>query len=146
MNVFHYFIAVSKQFLIVAQKNYSTPTHKHSQEEPQKNLEPTDLSLNIVETSNCSNTSSVSPKHYDKESFEDMLYFVCNLCPFLCTKETKITEHLETVHKKKTLTKLVQLKCPACANIFYHRASLKSHLLHDHCVASNDLNLIVQVK
>ncbi|XP_066249027.1 oocyte zinc finger protein XlCOF6-like isoform X1 [Euwallacea similis] len=112
--------------------------------EDSKNVKPNDLSLNILETSNSSHTSSVSPKHYDKESFEDMLYFVCNLCPFLCTKETKITEHLESVHKNKTSSKLVQLKCPACANIFYHRASLKSHLMHDHCVASNDLNLIVQ--
>lgn len=123
-------------------KNYSLPSEKH-REEP-KNLEPTDLSLNITETSNSSNTSSISPKHYDKESFEDMLYFVCNLCPFLCTKEAKITEHLESIHKNKTISKLVQLKCPACANIFYHRASLKSHLLHDHCVANADLNLIVQ--
>lgn len=111
--------------------------------EDTKNLQPTDLSLNMVETN--SNSSVTSNKHYDKESFEDMLYFVCNLCPFLCTKEVKITEHLESAHKNKTITKLVQLKCPACANIFYHRASLKSHLLHDHCVASGDLSLIVQV-
>ncbi|ERL89923.1 hypothetical protein D910_07282 [Dendroctonus ponderosae] len=111
-----------------------------------RNLQPTDLSLSLVGGSDLSNTSSISPpsKHYDKESFEDMLYFVCNLCPFLCTKETNITKHLENVHKNKTLTKLVQLKCPACNNIFYHRASLKSHLLHDHCVANSDLNLIVQ--
>ncbi|KAL1502167.1 hypothetical protein ABEB36_007353 [Hypothenemus hampei] len=102
------------------------------------------LNLIIAETSNSSNNSATSPKHYDKESFEDMLYFVCNLCPFLCTKETKITEHLEGFHKFKTLSKLVQLKCPACANIFYHRASLKSHLLHDHCVESSDISLIVQ--
>lgn len=111
--------------------------------EDTKTLQPTDLSLNMVETN--SNSSVTSNKHYDKESFEDMLYFVCNLCPFLCTKEVKITEHLESAHKNKTVTKLVQLKCPACANIFYHRASLKSHLLHDHCVASGDLSLIVQV-
>lgn len=111
-----------------------------------KKLEPTDLSLNITESGNASNHSSSSPKHYDKESFEDMLYFVCNLCPFLCTKETKITEHLENVHKNKISSKLVQLKCPACVNIFYHKASLKSHLLHDHCVENNDINLIVQVK
>ncbi|CAG9768033.1 unnamed protein product [Ceutorhynchus assimilis] len=125
----------------------SNNTKNYTMEDP-KNLEPTDLSLNIADTSNSSNTSSnlisPNPKHYDKESFEDMLYFVCNLCPFLCTKETQITEHLESVHKNKTVSKLVQMKCPACANIFYHRASLKSHLLHDHCVANNDLNLIVQ--
>ncbi|KAJ8923939.1 hypothetical protein NQ315_006715 [Exocentrus adspersus] len=24
-----------------------------------------------------------------KDNFEDMLYFVCNLCPFLCTKDEK---------------------------------------------------------
>ncbi|XP_030750641.1 gastrula zinc finger protein xFG20-1-like isoform X2 [Sitophilus oryzae] len=109
-----------------------------------KQLKPTDLTLNIIETSNSSNNSSISPKHYDKESFEDMLYFVCNLCPFLCTKETKITQHLESVHKNKLSSQLVQLKCPACINIFYHRASLKSHLLHDHCVETSDINLIVQ--
>ncbi|XP_050296250.1 oocyte zinc finger protein XlCOF6-like isoform X2 [Anthonomus grandis grandis] len=109
-----------------------------------KLLEPTDLSLNIIETSNSSMTSSISPRHYDRESFEDMLYFVCNLCPFLCTKETKITEHLEGLHKNKAVRKLVQLKCPACTNIFYHKASLKSHLFHDHYVTNNDLSLIVQ--
>ncbi|KAJ8978825.1 hypothetical protein NQ317_018916 [Molorchus minor] len=79
-----------------------------------------------------------------KENFEDMLYFVCNLCPFLCTKNTKITEHLENAHKNKTVIKLPELKCPACANIFYHRMSLRSHLIHDHGVGNSDLNQIIQ--
>ncbi|XP_060516482.1 zinc finger protein ZFP2-like [Cylas formicarius] len=91
------------------------------------------------------NKQNASAKQFDGDLFEDMLYFVCNLCPFLCTKDTKITEHLETAHKNKTVTnKLIQLKCPACANNFYHRSSLKSHLLHDHYVSNSDLNLIVQ--
>ncbi|XP_076269057.1 uncharacterized protein LOC143201713 isoform X1 [Rhynchophorus ferrugineus] len=120
------------------------PIHVDGESTEKKKLEPTDLSLNMTESSNSSNHSSISPKHYDKESFEDMLYFVCNLCPFLCTKEPKIKEHLENIHKNKTSSKVVQLKCPACLNTFYHKASLKSHLLHDHCVENNDINLIVQ--
>lgn len=79
-----------------------------------------------------------------KENFEDMLYFVCNLCPFLCTKGSKITEHLENAHKNKNVITLPQLKCPACANIFYHKLSLRSHLIHDHGVGNSDLSQIIQ--
>lgn len=79
-----------------------------------------------------------------KENYEDMLYFVCNLCPFLCTKDLKITEHLENAHQNKTVVKLPQLKCPACPNIFYHRMSLRSHLIHDHGVGNSDLTSIIQ--
>lgn len=79
-----------------------------------------------------------------KENYEDMLYFVCNLCPFLCTKGTKITEHLENAHQNKNVIKLPELKCPACANIFYHKLSLRSHLIHDHGVGNSDLSQIIQ--
>ncbi|RZC39228.1 zinc finger protein 91 [Asbolus verrucosus] len=77
-------------------------------------------------------------------NFEDMLYFVCNLCPFLCTKNSKITEHLENAHKTKTVRKLAHLKCPACPNVFFHKMSLRSHLIHDHGVGNSDINLIIQ--
>nr|CAH7755591.1 unnamed protein product [Callosobruchus chinensis] len=79
-----------------------------------------------------------------KENYENMLYFVCNLCPFLCTNDVKIREHLENAHKNKTTIKLPKLKCPACANIFYHRMSLRSHLIHDHGVGNSDLSQIIQ--
>lgn len=79
-----------------------------------------------------------------RDHFEDMLYFVCNLCPFLCTKDTKITEHLESAHKNKNVVKLPQLKCPACANMFHHKSSLRSHLIHDHGVGNSDLSQIIQ--
>ncbi|KAJ8955840.1 hypothetical protein NQ318_005385 [Aromia moschata] len=52
-----------------------------------------------VKLANLENTVSGDKKK--KENFEDMLYFVCNLCPFLCTKDSKITEHLENAHKKQ---------------------------------------------
>lgn len=77
-------------------------------------------------------------------NFEDMLYFVCNLCPFLCTKNSKITEHVENAHKNKTIRKLPNLKCPACVNVFFHKMSLRSHLIHDHGVGNSDLSQIVQ--
>lgn len=79
-----------------------------------------------------------------KDNFEDMLYFVCNLCPFLCTQDSKITEHLENAHKSNTFIKLPELKCPACINVFYHRMSLRSHLIHDHGVGNSDLTRIIQ--
>lgn len=77
-------------------------------------------------------------------NFEDILYFVCNSCPFLCTKDSKINEHVENAHKTKTVAKFLELKCPACVNIFYHKISLRSHLIHDHSVASSELSSIVQ--
>ncbi|XP_057653707.1 oocyte zinc finger protein XlCOF6-like isoform X1 [Diorhabda carinulata] len=79
-----------------------------------------------------------------KDNYEDMLYYVCNLCPFLCIKDTKINEHLENAHKNKTVVSLQELKCPACRNIFYHRMSLRSHLIHDHGVGNSDISSIIQ--
>ncbi|KAB0804649.1 hypothetical protein PPYR_01619 [Photinus pyralis] len=78
------------------------------------------------------------------EEFENMLYFVCNLCPYLCIKDSKITEHLESEHKNKECPRPTQLKCPACPNIFYHKLPLRSHLLYDHKVANSDLRQIIQ--
>ncbi|CAH1996993.1 unnamed protein product [Acanthoscelides obtectus] len=78
------------------------------------------------------------------DNYENMLYFVCNLCPFLCTNDVKIKEHLENAHKNKAVIKLPKLKCPACPNIFYHRMSLRSHLIHDHGVGNSDLSQIIQ--
>ncbi|KAK4884952.1 hypothetical protein RN001_001223 [Aquatica leii] len=78
------------------------------------------------------------------DDFENMLYFVCNLCPYLCIKDSKITEHLEIEHKNKTSVKPTQLKCPACPNIFYHKLPLRSHLVYDHKVSNSDLRKIIQ--
>ncbi|CAH1117282.1 unnamed protein product [Phaedon cochleariae] len=112
---------------------------------------PLNLQSNYVILKENSSTKSVKPKllscndnSKQKEGFEDMLYFVCNLCPFLCTKDSKITEHLENAHKNKTVIKLPELKCPACQNIFYHKMSLRSHLIHDHGVGNSDLSQIIQ--
>lgn len=77
-------------------------------------------------------------------NFEDILYFVCNSCPFLCTKDSKINEHVENAHKNKAVPKLLELKCPACANIFYYKISLRAHLIHDHGVANSELSSIIQ--
>lgn len=91
-----------------------------------------------------SNNTEKAIERDKRKNFENMLYFVCNLCPFLCTKDIKITEHLENAHKNKTVIKLPEFKCPACANIFFHRMSLRSHLIHDHGVGNSDLNQIIQ--
>lgn len=77
-------------------------------------------------------------------SYEDILYFVCNSCPYLCTKDEKITEHVKTAHRNQTPPKLLNLKCPACQNVFYHKVSLRSHLIHDHGVSNSDLSSIIQ--
>lgn len=96
-----------------------------------------------IKVINANNTEKAIERD-KRKNFENMLYFVCNLCPFLCTKDTKITEHLENAHKNKTVIKLPEFKCPACANIFFHRMSLRSHLIHDHGVGNSDLNQIIQ--
>ncbi|KAF5301133.1 hypothetical protein FQR65_LT08963 [Abscondita terminalis] len=90
------------------------------------------------------NNSKKEKKTKNTDEFENMLYFVCNLCPYLCIKDSKITEHLESEHKNKTSTKPTQLKCPACPNIFYHKLPLRSHLVYDHKVNAPDLREIIQ--
>ncbi|KAF5275085.1 hypothetical protein FQA39_LY07022 [Lamprigera yunnana] len=78
------------------------------------------------------------------KDFENILYFVCNLCPYLCIKYSKITHHLKVEHKHKVSSKPLQLKCPACPNIFFHKLPLRSHLVYDHKVGSMDLPKITQ--
>lgn len=90
------------------------------------------------------NSQKTSKKVKEQNCLEDILYFVCNSCPFLCTKDSKITEHVENAHKNQTEVKLLELKCPACPNIFYHKVSLRSHLIHDHGVGNSELSNIIQ--
>lgn len=87
--------------------------------------------------------NSDNDKKSDHNNFKDLLYFVCNLCPFLCTSKEKISHHLKSVHSNENIKKLKEIKCPGCANIFYHKLSLRSHLIHDHNVASFDINKII---
>lgn len=77
-------------------------------------------------------------------SYEDILYFVCNSCPYLCTKDEKITAHVDTAHRNQQTPKLLHLKCPACPNVFYHKVSLRSHLIHDHGVSNSELSSVIQ--
>lgn len=102
------------------------------------------LNPNYMVLKECNTSVNKQTQKGKQNEFEDVLYFVCNLCPFLCTKDTKITEHIENAHKNKRTRKLVQLKCPACSNIFYHKMSLRSHLIHDHGVGNSDLSIIIQ--
>ncbi|XP_044747270.1 zinc finger protein 62-like [Coccinella septempunctata] len=87
--------------------------------------------------------SSINNRN-ESTNLEDLLYFVCNLCPFLCTSNEKIADHLKNAHSNKTNRKQLHLKCPACQNIFYHKISLRSHLIHDHGVSNSDINKIIQ--
>ncbi|XP_063907930.1 oocyte zinc finger protein XlCOF6-like [Zophobas morio] len=98
----------------------------------------------VILKDNSAKSESKKSSLNNGNNFEDVLYFVCNLCPFLCTKNSKITEHLENAHKNKTVRKLPHLKCPACTNVFFHKMSLRSHLIHDHGVGNSDINLIIQ--
>jgi hypothetical protein len=111
-------------------------------------LKPTPIQNNymILKDSGSDKSETVKKPNSLKNgiNFEEMLYFVCNLCPFLCTKKSKIHEHLENAHKNKTVRKLPHLKCPACPNVFFHKMSLRSHLIHDHGVGNSDINLVIQ--
>lgn len=105
----------------------------------------------IKQNNNNNNTDTETKDNVKKDKrikrndeFENMLYFVCNLCPYLCIKDSKITEHLENEHKNKDCPKPIQFKCPACPNIFYHKLPLRSHLLYDHKVTNSDLRQIIQ--
>ncbi|XP_074035693.1 uncharacterized protein [Leptinotarsa decemlineata] len=113
---------------------------KHTAENP---LSLHDNYIVLNESGNAKRLQSDYTKR-KKDDYEDMLYFVCNMCPFLCTEDTKIAEHLENAHINNTSVKLPELKCPACPNIFYHKISLRSHLIHDHGVANSDLSQIIQ--
>lgn len=78
-----------------------------------------------------------------KQLFQEIVYFGCNLCPFICTKDSKISDHIKSVHTNKGNNKKPPMKCPGCSNIFYHKLSLRSHLIHDHEVGRSDINKIV---
>ncbi|CAG9860320.1 unnamed protein product [Phyllotreta striolata] len=131
--------AQNMDLIIMPQTNFKIPSVEN----------PFPLSSNYIivkENSEDKNEKSslTIEKPKKKNNYENMLYFVCNLCPFLCTKDSKIAEHVENCHKNKTTVKQPQLKCPACSNIFYHRMSLKAHLIHDHSVSNSDLSYIIQ--
>lgn len=130
--------------LIVLQNNdYKLPQRSESKKSIKNGFTiPEDIGTKTALQSTEKSKKKVKPQ----DNFEDMLYFVCNSCPFLCTKDTKITEHVENAHRNKTIPKLVDLKCPACPNIFYSKISLKSHLIHDHGVGNSELSSIIQVK
>lgn len=68
-----------------------------------------------------------------KQLYQEMVFFGCNLCPFICTKDSKISDHIDSVHRSADQdNRRLQLKCPGCANVFYHKLSLRSHLIYDH--------------
>lgn len=97
-----------------------------------------------IEQKNNVNVQSIINKRNESKNLESLLYFVCNLCPFLCTNNEKIEDHLKNAHSNKTIRKQLNLKCPACQNVFYHKISLRSHLIHDHGVSNSDINQIIQ--
>lgn len=78
-----------------------------------------------------------------KQLYQEMVFFGCNFCPFICTKDSKISDHINTVHKNQEDNHRTKLKCPGCTNVFYHTLSLRSHLIHDHEVCKGDINKIV---
>lgn len=102
------------------------------------------LEQNKLHCKNKNTDEKPKKKIKTNNNFEDILYFVCNSCPYLCTKDEKITEHVETAHRNQSTPKLLHLKCPACQNVFYHKVSLRSHLIHDHGVSNSELSSIIQ--
>lgn len=71
-------------------------------------------------------------------------YVFCNLCPFFSLNDLTMSLHMEDVHKDDNVVKLNKLKCPGCGNTFYHRISLRSHLIYDHSISNPDLIKILQ--
>lgn len=68
-----------------------------------------------------------------KQLYEEMVFFGCNLCPFICTKDSKISDHINLMHRNPDHdNRRLKLKCPGCSNVFYHKLSLRSHLIYDH--------------
>lgn len=114
--------------LILPDKDYRAHQQAKPNQSPSKTNEPSEKPL----------------KKKQQNNYEDILYFVCNACPYLCTKDEKIKQHVETAHRNQTTPKLFQLKCPACPNTFYHKVSLRSHLIHDHGVSNSELSSIIQ--
>lgn len=79
-----------------------------------------------------------------RQLYEEMVFFGCNLCPFICTKDSKISDHIDSVHRRAGgESPRVKLKCPGCTNVFHHKLSLRSHLIYDHEVGKSDINKIV---
>lgn len=109
------------------------------------------IPINIILNSNVDYSDKVAkklktghnPVSQPKHLFQEIMYFGCNLCPFICTKDSKITDHIQSVHENQNHRKRTQLKCPGCSNIFHHKLSLRSHLIYDHEVNRNDINKIV---
>lgn len=71
-------------------------------------------------------------------------YVFCNLCPFFSINDIMMSVHMDNVHKNDSVVKLNKLKCPGCGNTFYHRISLRSHLIYDHGIGNPDLLKILQ--
>ncbi|KRT80354.1 zinc finger protein [Oryctes borbonicus] len=103
------------------------------------------IPLNSVAKSN--NTKNPNRKIIQEDikpkTCHDLNYIFCDLCPFFCTSEKRLTDHIHNVHENGNTIKLIKLKCPACINIFYHKISLRSHLVNDHLVTNPDLNKIM---
>lgn len=104
------------------------------------------VSFNSMMTNNYVNLKNQNEKpsqDIKPKTSNDVNYMFCDLCPFLCTNEKRLTDHIHNVHENGNTIKLTKYKCPACINIFYHKMSLRSHLLNDHLVSSSDLNKIM---
>lgn len=71
-------------------------------------------------------------------------YIFCDLCPFLTLSNATMSTHIENGHKNGMALKLNKFKCPGCSNIFYHRISLRSHLMYDHGISPPELLQILQ--
>lgn len=102
---------------------------KDNESSKDKSIDSTDNNLNKI------NSSSMKCSE---------AYIFCDLCPFLTLNAGVMSSHIENIHKNGIGVKLNKLKCPGCANIFYHRISLRSHLVYDHGIANPDLLKILQ--
>ncbi|GLV36358.1 uncharacterized protein CBL_08850 [Carabus blaptoides fortunei] len=108
------------------------------------NIINTDTVLSVDEVKKRKKNNSENVVVFEKKQlFQEIVYFGCNLCPFICTKDSKISDHIKSVHTNKGSSKKPPMKCPGCSNIFYHKLSLRSHLIHDHEVGRSDINKIV---
>ncbi|XP_058178487.1 uncharacterized protein LOC131294457 [Anopheles ziemanni] len=66
----------------------------------------------------------------------------CDHCPYATLSEPSLAEHKQTKHTTGGRMLLGTLSCPVCENKFYKKTVLELHLLDDHEMARNEVELL----
>uniref|UniRef100_A0AAG5DID4 C2H2-type domain-containing protein n=1 Tax=Anopheles atroparvus TaxID=41427 RepID=A0AAG5DID4_ANOAO len=66
----------------------------------------------------------------------------CDCCPFATLSEASLGEHKRTKHPAGVRMLLDTLSCPVCENKFYKNPVLELHLLEDHEMTRNEVEML----